>query len=208
MTSRHVPTATQPGRVVRGASRSSRSLRWTVRSLVIVIAVSVVAGAAAAIIGGPLTDLGSGAGGLFGIPSMLTALISLLLAIPAGIGIAKRTRNSPGWFRAAIVISGGSWIVAVGYFVVAHAIDPCVNGWWDGSSRIGGQPLCERFGAELNWHTRFHLLAHAAPAAVLLAGYLWAIGRWGSPHADLDAPSSRVPVPERPKPPTWSGTAR
>lgn len=178
MTGRQVPSATQPDRAVAGTTRSSRSLRWTTRSLVIVVSVSVAAGAAAAIIGGPLTVLGSGAGGLLGIPAILTTLIALLLAIPAGIGIARRTRGSPGWFRAAIVIGGGAWVVAVGYFVVAHAIDPCVNGWWDGRSRIGGQPLCERFGAELNWHTRFHLLAHAAPAVPLLAGYLWAIGRW------------------------------
>ena len=58
---------------------------------------------------------------------------------------------------------------------------PCVNGWWDARSRIGDQLLCERFGSELNWHTRFHLLAHAAPASVLLGAYLWAIRRWGQP---------------------------
>ena len=147
--------------------------------------VSLIGGVAAALIGGSLTDLGSGAGGLFGIPSILTTLIALFVAIPAAVAISRQTRLSPGRLRAAIVIGSGAWIVAIGYFVVAHAVDPCVNGWWDAQSRIGDQPLCERFGQELNWHTRFHLLAHAAPAAVLLGAYLWAIRRWGQPDVTL-----------------------
>lgn len=161
----------------------SRSLRWTIASLTIVIAVSLAGGIAAAVAGGSLTDLGSGAGGLFGVPSILTTLIALLLAIPAAVAAAHRARHSPGWLRAGIVIAGGAWIVAIGYFLVAHAVDPCVNGWWDTRSRIGDQPLCERFGPELNWHTRFHLLAHAAPAAVLLAVYVGAIRRWAAGEA-------------------------
>lgn len=158
-----------------------RRLRWTIRAFVVVIGVSVVGGVAAAAIGGPLTGLGSGAGGLAGIPSLLTTLIALVLAVPAAIGIARRTRGSPGWVRATVVVGLGAWVVAIGYFVVAHAVDPCVNGWWDATSRIGGQPLCERYGAELNWHTRFHLLAHAGPAALLLGAYVLAVGRWGTP---------------------------
>jgi hypothetical protein len=164
MTNRNDPITTSPAHRGAGA-QSSRSLRWTVWSLVVVITVSVAAGVAAAIVGGALNELGSGAGGLFGIPSMLTTLIALALATPAAISIARQTPRSPGWLRAAVVISGGAWIVAIGYFVVAHAADPCVNGWWDANSQIGNQPLCERFGTELNWHTRFHLLAHAARGA-------------------------------------------
>jgi hypothetical protein len=183
-------TTTAPPTGPADGPRSSRSLRWTIQSLGIIIAVSVAAGAAATIVGGRLTELGSGAGGLFGIPSMLTTLIALALATPAAISIARQSRKAPGWFRAALVISGGAWIVAIGYFVVAHAADPCVNGWWDADSQIGDQPLCERFGSELNWHTRFHLLAHAAPAAVLLAGYVWAIRRWGSPRTNVDQPTN------------------
>lgn len=158
----------------------SAGLRWTVRSLTVVIAVSLIGGIAAAALGGSFTELGSGAGGLYGIPSLLTTLIALFVAVPASVGIARQARRSPGWLRAAIIVGGGAWIVAIGYFVVAHALDPCVNGWWDARSRIGDQPLCERFGSELNWHTRFHLLAHAAPAAVLLVVYLWAIRRWAT----------------------------
>ena len=160
----------------------SPGLRWTTRSMTVVIVVSLIGGIAAAVAGGPLTNLGSGAGGLFGFPSILTTLVALFLAIPAAVGMVRQTRRSPGWLRAATVTVAGAWIVAIGYFMVAHAIDPCVNGWWDTRSRIGDQPLCERFGPDLNWHTRFHLVAHAAPAAVLLAMYLWATQRWAQPE--------------------------
>lgn len=164
------------------AAGDSRSLRLTIQSLTAVVIVSLVGGIAAAVVGGSLTNLGSGAGGLFGIPSILTTLIALFVAIPAAVGTARHARHSPGRPRAVITIAGGAWIVAIGYFVVAHAVDPCVNGWWDARSRIGDQPLCERFGPDLNWHTRFHLLAHAAPAAVLLAVYVWAARRWAHPE--------------------------
>ena len=79
---------------------------------------------------------------------------------------------------------GGVFVVAIGYERVAHTIDPCANGWWGPDSTIGSQPLCERFGSELNWHTRFHLAAHALPALALLAGYAWAIQRWVAPPHD------------------------
>jgi hypothetical protein len=155
---------------------------WTVGSLTVVVAVALIGGITAALAGGSLTDLGSGAGGLFGFPAMVTIVIALF-AIPVSVGLAQTARGSPDWLRSAIIVGAGAWIVAIGYFQVAHSIDPCVNGWWDARSRIGDQPLCERFGSELNWHTRFHLLAHAAPAAVLLTVYVWAVRRWATPAA-------------------------
>jgi hypothetical protein len=171
-----------------------RSLRWTIRSLSVVIVVSLVGGIAAALVGGSLTELGSGAGGLFGIPSILTTAIALFVAIPAAVAISRRALHFPGWLRAAIVIGGGAWLVAIGYFVVAHAVDPCANGWWDARSRLGDQPLCERFGPALNWHTRYHLLAHAAPASVILGAYLWAIRRWGRPDVSAGRVVSEPPA--------------
>ena len=165
------------------SNSETRVLRGTIWSFTVVIIIALFGGIAAAMIGGPFTDLGSGAGGLFGIPSILTTLIALLLAIPAAVLVARQTRGTGGWLRSALVVAGGAWVVAIGYFVVAHAVDPCVNGWWDASSRIGDQPLCERFGPKLNWHTRFHLLAHAAPAAALLAAYAWAVRHWVVPAA-------------------------
>ncbi|MGK2948587.1 MAG: hypothetical protein ACSLFP_08425 [Acidimicrobiales bacterium] len=164
---------------VLSAASKPWGLTWTTRSLVVVIVISVIAGVMAAALGGGFTDLGSGAGGLFGLPSILTTLIALFIALPVAVIAAFRAQQAPRW-RAPIVIAGGAWVVAIGYFQVAHSADPCVNGWWDLSSRIGNQPLCEQFGSELNWHTRFHLIAHAAPAGVLLVGYLWAINRWAT----------------------------
>lgn len=151
------------------------------------IVVSVVGGLVAALFGGSFTDLGSGAGGLYGIPLLLTTAIAVFVAIPVAVLVARQANRSPGWFRLPIVVAAGAWIVAIGYLQVAHSFDPCVNGWWDAGSRIGGQPLCERFGPELNWHTRFHLIAHAAPAAVLLALYIWAVRRWATREPNTPA---------------------
>ena len=157
-----------------------RIVRWAIWTAISVVAVSVVAGLAAALIGGPLTDLGSGAGGLYAIPSLVLDVAAVAIGVPAAVVVARQLRTEGPWFRAAVVVGGGLWVVAIGYFVVAHLVDPCVNGWWGPESRIGSQPLCERFGSELNWHTRFHLLAHAAPAAVLVTAYVWAVRRWVS----------------------------
>lgn len=163
-------------------TESPRTVRWTVRSFTVVIVVSLIAGIAAAIVGGSLTDLGSGYGGLFGIPSILAAAIALFLAMPAALALTRKPERSRKRLQTVIVWAAGAWIVAIGYDVAGHAIDPCVNGWWDSRSRIGEQPLCERFGSELNWHTRFHLLAHAAPAAILLGAYVWVINRLARPE--------------------------
>jgi hypothetical protein len=48
-------------------------------------------------------------------------------------------------------------------------------------TEIGDQLPCERFGSELNWHTRFNLLAHAAPPAALLVVYVRTVRRWAAP---------------------------
>ena len=153
------------------------SLRWLMWLLAIVIGASLAGGVAAALVGRGLIDLGSGAGGLLGVPSLLLTLAALILGLPAAVSVARLVRPADGWIGKAVLVGLGAWVVAIGYFVVAHAVDPCFNGWWDGRSRIGSQPLCERFGPELNWHTRFHLLAHAAPAAALFAAYAWAVRR-------------------------------
>lgn len=155
-----------------------RIVLWVVRVLWVTVGFSFLAGAAAVVFGGRLTDLGSGFGGLYGLPAMLATLAAVGLGVPAGVKLARRLRPHQDWFRAALVVAGGAFMVAFGYQVVAHVIDPCVNGWWGPGSRIGSQPLCSRYGSELNWHPRFHLFAHATPALLLLAGYAWAIRRW------------------------------
>ena len=158
--------------------QAPRSVTSIVGVLTVVVLVSLVGGLVAAVAGGSLSDLGDGYGGLYGLPSSTTTLVALA-AIPVSVVAARRAAPDDHRLRAAIVVAGGAWVIAVGYAVVAHIVDPCVNGWWDARSRIGAQPLCERFGTELNWHTRFHLLAHAAPAALMLAGYVTAVRRWG-----------------------------
>ncbi len=155
-------------------------LRLMTMTITIVVVVSVVAGIGAAALGGSLTDLGSGYGGLWGLPALLLTFTALILGVAAVIKIGRELNPESGRSRIAMLVLAGAWVVAIGYASVAHVVDPCANGWWEASSRIGSQPLCERFGSELNWHSRFHLLAHAAPAAVLLGLYLWAIQRWGT----------------------------
>ncbi|MDX2379541.1 MAG: hypothetical protein QNM02_07265 [Acidimicrobiia bacterium] len=160
-------------------------------TITLVVVVAVVAGMVAATLGGSLTDLGSGYGGLWGLPALLLTLIALVLGVAAAIKIGLELSPESGRLRIVVLLVAGAWLVAMVYANVAHMVDPCANGWWDASSRVGSQPLCERFGSELNWHTRFHLLAHAGPAAILLVAYLWAIQRWGT---TVNGPVQREPA--------------
>lgn len=176
---------------VMGANSSGlpRIVRWMILSLTVVIVISVVAGVAATVVGGSLTRLGDGFGGLYGAPALLLTFIALIVGVPATIIVTKRLGPDERHLRAGVVVLVGAWVVGVGYAQVAHIIDPCANGWWDARSRVGSQPLCERFGSELNWHTRFHLVAHALPAAVLLAAYVWAVHKWVGPHVATIPPN-------------------
>jgi len=63
----------------------------------------------------------------------------------------------------------GPLIISFGYILIAHTFDPCENGLWDMSSRIGETiALCERFGSGINIHTRFHYLWHILPTVPLV----------------------------------------
>lgn len=146
--------------------------------MMIVLTTAVTGGLVAAISGGSLSRLGDGYGGLYGVPALLLMLTSLLMTAPIVIEARRRLPSREHRLRSAIFVVGGLWVVAIGYAQVAHLVDPCVHGWWDARSRVGDQPLCERFGRELNWHTRFHLLAHALPAAVLFGLYATAVRTW------------------------------
>ena len=165
--------------------RSRHMTDAPVLASVVIIGVAVVGGVVAALLGGAFTDLGEGAGGLWGMPSLVTTMVALV-AIPVAVVAARRATGLPRRWWAFTVVAGGAWMVAIGYFVIAHAADPCANGWWDGSSRFGDQPLCERFGTDLNWHTRYHLLAHALPAVPLVVLYAWAVRRWATPPPATD----------------------
>lgn len=174
------------------ASGQLRIVRLAVWIVTVMVAISFVGGVAAAVLGGSFTDLGSGAGGLYAVPALVLDLTAVVIGIPASIIVARHLRTERPWLRAALITGGGLWVIAIGYLVIAHWIDPCINGWWGPDSRIGSQPLCERFGDKLNWHTRFHLLAHAAPAVLLVTSYAWAIRRWVTPPRGALAPGGTL----------------
>ncbi len=147
------------------ARDDAAAARLVVAVITVVVAASFVLGVVAAAVGGPLEALGNGFGGLQGVPALL-----LLVAALAGPVVAWRSAQPRPW--PAI----GLWplVVLMTFAFVAHGIDPCVIGLLDGASRLGEQPLCERFGSDLNIHTRYHLLLHAAVAAVAVG----AVRRW------------------------------
>ncbi len=143
------------------------------RIILINCGLSLFLGLLAAVVGGPLTALGNGIGGANGIPD-LVFLIAVLLGLPGLIrgitGIIKKEYHQVKW----VFVFAGPLFISTGYILIAHALDPCLNGLWDLSSRIGNTiPLCERFGPEINIHTRFHYLWHVLPTLPLvwLYGY-------------------------------------
>lgn len=171
-------------------ARLTRVLRVMLVVVGLLVVIALVGGVAAALFGGSLSELGEGYGGLWGWPATILPLIALVLGVTAAIKISRDLGPGSGRLRIALLVVVGVWVVAIGYSEVAHIADPCVRGWWDEQSKLGSQPLCERFEAELNWNTRFHLLAHAVPAALLLGLYLWAVHRWARPCiADKPDPS-------------------
>jgi hypothetical protein len=84
-------------------------------------------------------------------------------ARPAG---RRPRRPAPPNATAALLLVGPV-TVALGYFFVPHAVDPCSVGLWDLQSRIGTQSLCEFAAGSVSTNVRFHLLEHALVTAVL-----------------------------------------
>jgi hypothetical protein len=136
-----------------------------------------VLGVLAAGLGAFLTPLGSGLGGGWGVPALALNLAMLLGApsLPlAGADLARGRREGAGRMLAF----WGPLLIGAGFIGIAHAVDPCLRGVWTLGSYLGSIPLCELFWPEINIHTRFHLLLHAAPAAVLVVLYWAALKRW------------------------------
>ena len=163
------------------AVRQTRWQRWAdrlARAALLILAVdftvSLIIGSLVAIRWPFLSEWGGGFGGGNGLP-VLGYLIALFLGVPSLLAAIQDSNNRVG----RLIPFVGPFIILVGFAGVSHALDPCVTGLWDASSRLGSQTLCERFGAELNIHTRFHLLYHAIfPTVVLVPLYWLALGWW------------------------------
>ncbi len=125
-------------------------------------------GVLAALFGGALTQVGQGPGGGWGVPGLVfgAAVVLGLPSLAVGLqGVWKR--DARRGVRGAFFLT--TLAISVAFIVVAHALDPCTLGAWTLGDRWGTQSVCERFGQEVNIHTRFHLLWHAAPVLLLLA---------------------------------------
>ena len=166
------------------AVRQTRWQRWAdalARVALLILAVdytlSLILGSLIATRWPFLEDWGGGFGGGNGLP-VLGYVLAVVLGVPSLLAAIQDPSKRVGRLLAFV----GPFIILVGFAGVSHALDPCVTGLWDASSRLGSQPLCERFGGELNIHTRFHLLHHAlVPTVVLVPLYWLALGRLHPP---------------------------
>lgn len=150
---------------------SSRLARFGWKIILIDSVISLFLGLLAALAGGSFTALGNGFGGGNGIPDLVFAFPMLLGLFLVLRSVIKKEDKKSFWLFAFI----GPLIISFGYVLIAHTFDPCYNGLWDMSSRIDGRIfLCERFGREINIHTRFHYLWHILPTLPLvwIYGYL------------------------------------
>ena len=138
-------------------------LGW--RIILLVSGISLLLGLLAALVGGSLTALGNGPGGGNDIPDLVFSISIILGLFLVFRGVIKREKTKTRWLFVFV----GPLLISIGYILIAHTFDPCDNGLWDLSSRIGESiPLCERFGSEINIHTRFHYLWHIVPTLPLV----------------------------------------
>ena len=168
-------------------AESSSPNEWQVRAdtlahagvvfIVYSIYIYVALGLSASLVGSFLTPLGDGPGGLWGIPFFLY-LVTFLIGLPSFIfGVRDIFRLR--WHGAGRILACISPLaISIYFFMIPHAIDPCVVGIWEPGSSFGSIPLCERFGGEWNIHTRFHLFLHATPTVIPVALYWVALKKW------------------------------
>ena len=168
MTTTRTPVpASTPG----SASATERPTRLpflTAAALTAVLALCLVLGLYAAAVGGGASRLGSGPGGLAGVPQLVLLAVAALLGGASALALRRR----PG---RAVLVLGGALVVAFGYFFFSHAVDPCSLGLVDANARLGGAPLCETGSHGTSTSERFHLLEHAVSAGVLLGMYVLAL---------------------------------
>lgn len=138
-------------------------------------------GSLAAVVGGALTDWGSGAGGLGGWADGSITIFSIVVGIAAGVATAREGRSIP----VVLAVLATGLLIGVGFLAGGHLFDPCDRGWWKFSTTIGGTPLCSTRG---DIAQRFHLLLHAllGVSTALIAVFVYrrrGLFQWWPPEA-------------------------
>ena len=158
--------------------------------IVLVVFISFALGLLIALLGSFLIKLGDGLGGGWGIPALALTL-AMFLGVPSLIisvaDIFRGRRRQTG----RMVAFFGPLIISIGFIAIAHVVDPCFQGIWTLQSYWGSIPLCERFGPEINIHTRFHLLLHSSPTIVLVILYWVILRKWYPAIASIRNHSTR-----------------
>jgi hypothetical protein len=130
----------------------------------------LVLGVLAAVLGGGWAQWGAGLGGGWGLPA-------LIFELPVLLGIPSLIIGVQGFFRknrrkmVYLIFFFAPLFISFAFIIVAHALDPCALKIWTLNDHWGTQKLCERFGNDINIHTRFHLLLHVMPIFILLMAY-------------------------------------
>lgn len=156
------------------------AIRFTLITATLIVAASTLLGLAAAILGGALVPLGSGPGGLNGLPR-IGLLVLVIIGVGGAVLVLASARRDVVHAALSVV---GPILVLVAFVQIAHAVDPCSTGMWGATSRIGDAALCEPFGGELNVDTRFHLLLHGLAGIPAVAVYWLAFRRTGPRAAE------------------------
>lgn len=147
----------------------------------------MIFGLLAMFLGGEWIHFGDGIGGAWGIPTLVFDIVVLLSLPNLVIWIHRLIKRIPNRIQYLIGF-GGPFIISTAFILIAHALDPCSSHHWTMMDFWGDQRLCERFGSDINIHTRFHLILHIAPIVALAAGYHWMLVQLHRKiHLDLTA---------------------
>jgi hypothetical protein len=149
-------------------------LTLVTRSLLVGNAICAALGLLAALVGGSLEGLGSGAGGLAGVPTFLLLVVAAVCLV-AGVALAVRGgRSALG--QAALLALGPLLVFAV-TFQGAHVIDPCNLGVLDLGDKYDGTRVCWPADGGLYVNERFHLLHHGVVGTVAAGALVLATRR-------------------------------
>jgi hypothetical protein len=141
----------------------ARLTHWGGQLIVFDVWISLIFGLIAALFGGRFERFGVGIGGGYGVPDLIF-LVAALFGLPSFLHglrlLIGRERGASRWLLAFL----GPLLISFAYILVPHTLDPCSNGLWTLTDQIGTSvQLCERFGSDIDIHTRFHYLWHILP---------------------------------------------